>query len=189
MIGKSKEQMQIFVMIMIFMAIGYFLVITFFLKPQLIRSKELNSKNVELRKKIKKTKIAFNMKDKKEKRITNALKKIEDFEMLMPKGDESWSIEQLDQIAKRYDIIIKKIQPELSTNNKMYFMNNHKYDSRLIHVDVTCSYHKFGVFINTLERSSPFLKIKQINMTSGTAPDYDHRINFNIEYLVLKEFE
>lgn len=185
--NKSKEQIQMFALIVIFLITGYFLVIVYFMRPQLRRAGELNGEIDALRQNIRKTKLHLKDKGKIDVQIETARKKIEDFEMRMPKGDESWSIEQLDQIAKRHGVIIKKIQPGI-VSDKTYFTDNHRYDIREINVDVLCTYHKFGVFVNTLERSSPFLKIKAINISAGSEPDYMHKINFSVIYLVLRDF-
>jgi len=188
-LDRSKEQTQMLVLIGIMLGIGYFVVIMYFFKPQIKKAGELKSEIVKIKRKVKKTKMHLKKMDLLDKEIEKSKKKIEDFQMLMPKGDESWSIEQLDQIAKKHGVIIKKIQPELESEGKAYFKEDHRYDTKTISVNVRCGYHTFGEFMNALERSSPFLKITDINVVKGEKPEFMHKINFSVIYLVLKEYE
>ena len=187
---KTKEQMQMFVMILIFICTGFFVCVMYFMKPQIKKSEEYASGLGEIRRKIRTMKSALKGEKKIEANIKNAQKRIDDFEMLMPKGDESWSIEQIDQIAKKHGITIQKIQPEPSKKEKDYFEKSPKYDTRTMSVEVVSTYHQFGAFMNTIERSSPFLKIKSIDISAGKENnDYKHKINFIVEYLYVKEFD
>ena len=187
MADKKKEQMQMLVLALIFIITGYLVFFMYFLSPQLSKSKEYENKIAELRDKIRKIKMNMRNKGKIDEQIKNVKNKIADFELRMPRGDESWSIEQLDKLAKRHGVIIKKLVPETITEKGKFFEQNPRYDIRQINVDVLCTYHTFGAFINALENSSPFLKVKSISITKGKEPEYKHKINFKVIYLVLKK--
>lgn len=188
-INKTKEQIQVLVMIGIFIFTGYFVFFVFFFGPGLKKAGGLKSKVEDLGKKIKRTDQSLKDKDKIDESIKKNVKKIQDFELLMSKEDESWSIEQLDQIAKKNGVTIEKIEPNIMTTGKDYFSSVSKYGIRIINVSVSCNYHQFGTFINALERSSPFLKIKELEMTGGIPPEYTLKILFKVQYLVYKESE
>ncbi len=187
--NKSKEQVQILILSIIFIITGYFVFFMYFLTPQLSKSKDYDNKIADLRRKVRKIEMNLRNKDKIEKEIKEIKRKIEEFEIRMPRGDESWSIEQLDQLAKSHNVITKNIAPESISEKDNFFRKNLNYDLRQINVIVLCSYNTFGAFINALETSSPFVKVKFISIKKGNPPDYLHKINFKIMYLVLKKKE
>ncbi len=90
---------------------------------------------------------------------------------ILTEGQISGLLQDISSQANKYDIQIGQIRFSREVVNVKSAIGGNKLTPILINLDLICSYHNLGKFINELESSSVFLSVQDMNI-STQLPDY-----------------
>ncbi len=161
------------ILIVIFCILIVYVDTTFILKSQSAGIKSLDPKITRLKNDLTKLKQSLNnMRLLKSKQGLTVQKTIAKSSRLLSEGQISGLLQDISSQANKFDIQIGQIRPSRETANaKDTVAGDKSAIPILINLDLTCSYHNLGKFINELEGSLVFLSVQEL-VISTQLPDY-----------------
>ena len=90
---------------------------------------------------------------------------------ILSEGQVSGLLQDISSQANKFDIQIGQIRPVREAANAKNALAGDKFITILINLDLTCSYHNLGKFINELESMPVFLSVQELKI-STQLPDY-----------------
>lgn len=90
---------------------------------------------------------------------------------ILSEDQVSGLLRDISQQANKFDIQIGQIRPSRETVDAKNGLAGDRLIPILINLDLTCSYHNLGKFINELEGGQVFLSVQQLEIATQL-PDY-----------------
>ena len=90
---------------------------------------------------------------------------------ILSEGQISGLLQDISGQANKFDIQIGQIRPLREAANAKNALAGDKFITILINLDLTCSYHNLGKFINQLESMPVFLSVQELKI-STQLPEY-----------------
>ncbi len=107
----------------------------------------------------------------KSKQGSTAKKAVAQSSKILAEGQISGLLQDISGLANKFDIQISQIRPVREAASAKNALAGDKFITILINLDLTCSYHNLGKFINELEGMPVFLSVQELKILTQL-PDY-----------------
>ena len=157
----------------------------FAVRPMLTSSASLVKEIGEKSGQIEKAQVTL----KQEGDIKEAIKKVEGRlayykEQLPEERKTAWLLEELNRIAKKTGIQFVSVTP--LPPNRYDIAGGGSYFEIPMRIRLRCGYHHLGRFINAVENSSRFMKVKDLQISSSGKDISRHEVTLAISSFVFE---
>ncbi len=157
----------------------------FAVRPMLISSASLVKEIDEKSGQIEKAQVTL----KQEGDIKEAIREVEDRlayykEQLPEERKTAWLLEELNRIAKKTGIQFVSVTP--LPPRRYALAGGGSYFEIPMRIRLRCGYHHLGKFINEVENSSRFMKVKDLQVSSSGKNILRHEVTFAISSFVFE---
>ncbi|MDP8263176.1 MAG: type 4a pilus biogenesis protein PilO [Candidatus Ancaeobacter aquaticus] len=186
----SKEQLEKGMLIVIFVlafGAGFWYML---LAPGFGKIAQTKKKTADLSRQIEDAEFKIKNKDKFVDRHEVFEKRIKELERGIPKeADTSWILRTVAEIENDLKFKTEKIEPYKGekVQGAVEEAENPLFTFRHAKIKLKAGYHEAGKFINTLEKKTKFLEIKNVSIGYNPKTPYQHNVEIKVKYLVLKK--
>ena len=172
-LNSVKLDKQKKILIVIFCVLIVYVDTTFILKSQSSGIKSLDPKITRLKNDLANLRQSLgSMRATQGKPGLTAKKAITKSSKILSEGQISGLLQDISSLANKFDIQLGQIRPSRQTINAKDALTGDKpFIPIIINLDLTCSYHNLGKFINELEGMQVFLSVQEL-VISAQLPDY-----------------
>lgn len=177
----NKQQLEKIILIAIGVAIVIIIFIFFILNPNLSRIRELSAKINEEKVRIENAESDIQRLSALKLNIKKLEEKVKGYQGDIPRDNPEWLLDKINSLANEADINFNKIEPR----GEIFKLDN--YSLYGLHIELETDYHRFGMFVNKLENSSPFLNVLDFSINSNKSDVKKHLIKLDIGAYVKKD--
>ncbi len=158
--------------------------IVFFVRPALTQKKVLFEKYLVQNEEVNSQERMSSRKHKLEDSVAKFKDKKEELSLAAPRSSGSFSILSiLNQEALECGLVFSRIEPKDVSNQKLKKISGYTQKDFLL--NFSAGFHQLGHFVNRLENISPFIQIRDINITDVPQMNEVHQIRLVIRCLVV----
>jgi Tfp pilus assembly protein PilO len=180
----SKDDKQKLVLMGLLIAGVCFVAFQFLLGPGLNRLKAGKMALAEWKAKVTEGREMIRDRDRIQRIATESTKKLSTLMAWIPnEADSSWVLKLISDVARQQNIRTVSIKPVKEEDQAQAGV----YKILSCQIELKTDYHSFGRFLDQLERQSPYLLVRDINIESSVEDDSVQEISLKIHYFVTRQ--
>jgi len=179
----EKEQIEKIVLAVIGAIIVLIALIYFVLEPNIRHIRSLRIEIREQKNKVLDAEMKAGSLNRATINIKNEKEQINKYQAEIPQATADWFLSRLNRLAKLVGIDFDRIEPQgyISVQVEGYRLQK-------LNLKFRAGYHKLGMFINELEKSSPFIRILNLTITGNKDDTNKNNIRLDVgAFVVIKQ--
>lgn len=165
-LGEELDKKKIFLLILLSLVILY-IDFSFIIKLQLKGVRSIREKIIKIKKDIgnlNKDLAALQNLKQKQTKVEKKQEEILKAKRIISEGQIPLLLQDISDLANRYKVKIMQIRPSKDAKAKEEVIEGEAFLPITIMLDLSCTYHSLGSFINALENTGVFIAVQDIKI-------------------------